>query len=203
MGLATRMAVTVTLPVVTGVLVWWGVMLAAPALLIRRWRRRHRGAPQRRLWPSAVRARRSKGSPRSPGGPLGGAVAPGRLAADPARLADADDVPRPSVGALPAHGQTPPPRALADSNPAVSLTDETLEPLCRYVDFRRRLELAADLHVDDERVVGETAGENAPGQRLGHRTPGRLVNRNSESTTPPERQIEARRAENPALAGPL
>jgi len=142
MGLAIRMAVTVTPPVLTGVVVWWGVLLAAPALLIRRWRRRHRGASQRRLWPSAVRARKSTASPQSPGGPLGGAVASGRLAADPARLADADDVPRPSVGALRARGQTPPPQALADSNPAVSLTDETLEPLCRYVDFRRRLELA-------------------------------------------------------------
>lgn len=142
MGLAIRMAVTVTPPVLTGVLVWWGVMLAAPAVLIRRWRRGHRGAPRRRLWPSAARARRPEASPPSPAGPPSGVAAPGRLAADPARRADADDLPRPSAGALPAHGQTPPPRGRADSKLAVSRFDGTLEPLCRYVDFRRRLELA-------------------------------------------------------------
>ena len=55
MGLAIRMAVTVTPPVLTGVLVWWGVMLAGPVVLIWRWRRRRRAAPRRRLWPSAAR----------------------------------------------------------------------------------------------------------------------------------------------------
>jgi hypothetical protein len=144
MGLAIRTAVTVTPPVVTGVLVWWGVMLAAPPLLIRRWRRRHRGAPRRWLWPSVVRARQAMGSRPSPAGPPRGVAAPERLAADPAGLADAADVPRPSAGALPSHGQTAPPRggSQVDSVAAVSLTDQTLEPLCRYVDFRRRLELA-------------------------------------------------------------
>jgi hypothetical protein len=142
MGLAIRMAVTVTPPVVTGVLVWWGVMLAAPALLIRRWRRRHRGAPRRQPWPLAVRGREPKASAPSPAGSPSVNPPAGRLAADPARLVDAADLPRSSVGALPTQGHTPPPRPLADSNPVVSLTDETLEPLCRHVDFRRRLELA-------------------------------------------------------------
>ena len=34
MGLAIRMAAAVTPPVLIGVLVWWGVMLAAPVVLI-------------------------------------------------------------------------------------------------------------------------------------------------------------------------
>ena len=144
MGLAIRMAVTVTPPVLTGVLVWWGVMLAAPALLIRRWRRRHRGAPRRRLWPSAVRARQSTASPPSPAGPPSGVVASGQLPAA-----------RPGSLTPPTHGGHPSERSQriarrhrreADLKPtpcaAVGLSAETLEPLCRYVDFRRRLELA-------------------------------------------------------------
>ena len=79
MGLAIRMAIAVTTPVLAGVLVWWGVMLTAPAVLIRRWRRRHRGAPRRRLWPSAVRAQQSKASPPSPAEPPSGVVASGQL----------------------------------------------------------------------------------------------------------------------------
>ena len=144
MGLAIRMAVAVTPPVLAGVLVWWGVMLTAPALLIRRWRRRRRGAPRRRLWPSAVRARQSKASPSSPAEPLSGVVASGRLPSAPAGLADAADVPGRVVEPLAAHGERPPPRvgSQGDSVGALRLSSETLEPLCRYVDFRRRLELA-------------------------------------------------------------
>ena len=139
MGLAIRMAVTVTPPVLIGVLMWWGVMLAAPAMLVRRWRR---GAPRRRLWPSAARPRPRKAPSPLPAGAPSGVVAPERRAADPARRAYADDVPRRSVGALPAQGQTPPVRRRAACNPPISLSGEMLEPLCRYVDFRRRLELA-------------------------------------------------------------
>jgi hypothetical protein len=142
MGLAIRMAVTVTPPVLTGVLVWWGVMVAAPALLIRRWRRRHQSALRRRSGLSAERARQAAASPPSQAGPPSGVAAPGRLRADRPRRADAADLPRPSAGTLPAHGPTPLPRARADSEPAGRLFDQTLEPLCRYVDFRRRLELA-------------------------------------------------------------
>jgi hypothetical protein len=143
MGLAIGMAVTVTPPVATGVLVWWGVMLAAPIVFIRRWRRRRGGAPRRRLRPSAVGGRQSKASPPSPAGRRSGHAASGRLAADRGRLADDADI-LTTVGAVPTHGETPPPRAgsQADSIPAVGLSAETLEPLCRYVDFRRRLELA-------------------------------------------------------------
>jgi hypothetical protein len=56
MGLAIPVAVTATPPVLAGVLVWWGVVLAAPALLIRRWRRRHPGALRGRRGLSAPRA---------------------------------------------------------------------------------------------------------------------------------------------------
>jgi hypothetical protein len=138
MGLAIHVAVTVTPPVLTGVLVWWGVMLAAPVMLSRRWRRRHPSVPRRRLWPRVIRAGRPKASPPSPAGPPSDVVA-GRLAADLAGLVDADDVPRLSVGAVPAPA---PARVRADANPVVGVSDETLEPLCRYVDFRRRLEVA-------------------------------------------------------------
>jgi hypothetical protein len=142
MGLAIRMAVTVTPPMLIGVLAWWGVMLAAPALLIRRWRRRHHAVLRRRCWLSAVRVGQAAVSPPSPARPRSDVASPGRLAANRARRAEAADPPRLSAGALPRHGQTPPLRSPADSEPAVRLFDETLEPLCRYVDFRRRLELA-------------------------------------------------------------
>jgi len=136
MGLAIRMAVAVTPPGLIGVLAWWGVMLAAPAVLIRRWRGRHHGAPRRRLWPLAPRARQA--STRSPAWPRSGAAAPGTLGVEQARLADDADAPPRPVGALPAHGLT-----RLQSDRVVAVSDETLEPLCRYVDFRRRLELAA------------------------------------------------------------
>jgi hypothetical protein len=143
MSLAIRMAVTVTPPVLTGALVWWGVMLAAPALLVRRWRRRHRGSP-RRLWPSALSARQSTASPPSPAGPPSGVVASGQLPGDPTRLTDAANAPGRVAEALPAHRQPPLPRggSQGESAAAVGLSAETLEPLCGYVDFRRRLELA-------------------------------------------------------------
>ena len=59
-------------------------------------------------------------------------------------LADAADAPGRVAEALPARRQTPVPRAgcQGESIGAVGLSAETLEPLCGYVDFRRRLELA-------------------------------------------------------------
>ena len=145
MGAAIPTAMTVSPPELTGVLVWWGVMLAAPVVLIRRWRRRRRGALPRRLWPSAVRARLSKASPSSPAGPQSGVVGPRQVPGYPARPVDAD-LARPSAGTLPARGQTARRRAAshADSVTAVCVPDETLEPLCRYVDFHRRLGIAVE-----------------------------------------------------------
>ena len=142
MGIAIPMAVTVTPPELTGVMVWWGVMLATPALFIRRWRRRHGKARRRRRWPSAVRLRRASASPPSPDGLPSGTGTSGRLAAQPARP---DDALRPSAGPLPAH-RPPPPRGAsqADCIAPGSVSDETLEPLSGYVDFHRRLELAVE-----------------------------------------------------------
>ena len=141
MGLAIRMAAAVTPPVLIGVLAWWGVMLAAPVVLVRRWRRRGRGAP-RRLWPRV--ARRSAASVFPPAGSASDGVVPGHRAAGAARLADGDDAVRASARSLPPLVQAPPPREPSDSHSglATGLSAETLEPLCRYVDFRRRLELA-------------------------------------------------------------
>ena len=142
MGLAIRMAIVVTPPVLTGVLVWWGVMLTAPALLIRRWRRRHRGAPRRRLWPSAARARRAEASPASQAGLPSGVAMPAGFAGDLGSLVRDARAPGRVAEELRPCGRTPPPRHRADPGAGASLFDETLEPLCRYVDFRRRLELA-------------------------------------------------------------
>ena len=134
MGLAIRMAVTVTPPVLTGVLVWWGVMLAGPVVLIWRWRRRRRAAPRRRLCPPA--ARRSAPSASSAAGSAGGGVARGRVTAGPFAPTDANNAGQPSDQAPWRQG------GAKDRALAVGLSAETLEPLCRYVDFRRRLELA-------------------------------------------------------------
>jgi hypothetical protein len=142
MSLAIRLALAVTPPVLTGVLIWWGVMLAAPALLIGRWRRRRRGAPRRRLWLSAVRARRSTAAPPSPAEPLSAGVGSGRLRSAPARLADgANNLPGRVAEALVADGETPRVGSQGDSVAVVGLRAGTLAPLCRYVDFHRRLEL--------------------------------------------------------------
>jgi hypothetical protein len=139
MGLAIRMAATVTPPVLTGVLVWWGVMLAGPVVVIRRWRRQQRGAARSHLWRSAIRGRRPEASVPSPAGAPAGSVA-GQLQADPATLVDVQHASMASVGALAAQGQTSWGRGSTPDS--VRLSDETLTPLCRYVDFRRRLELA-------------------------------------------------------------
>ena len=71
-------------------------------------------------------------------------MASGQLPGDPARLADAANAPARVAEALSAHGHTPLPRggSQGDSVAAISLSAETLAPLCGYVDFRRRLELA-------------------------------------------------------------
>jgi hypothetical protein len=141
MGLAIRMAVTVTPPMLIGVLVWWGVMLAGPVVLISRWRRRRRAGPRRRLLPPATR--RSAPSASSAAGSAGGGVARGRLTASPVAPTDANNAGQPSLGALAPLDQAPWRQGGSNDRAlAVGLSAETLMPLCRYVDFRRRLELA-------------------------------------------------------------
>jgi hypothetical protein len=150
MGPAIPAAVTVTPAELTGVLVWWGVMLvAAPAMLLRRWRRRHG-----RIWPLAVRVRHAKTSPPSPDGRPSAADGP-----QPAPSAGADDETRSSAGVLRSGGHTPPHRAglsHAASTPGLRLSTETFEPLCRYVDFRRRLELAV---AELQRILSQLPGD--------------------------------------------
>jgi len=101
-------------PAAIGVLAWWGVMLAAPAMLIRRWRRRHR---QEQRYELRGAQPRDDGTVSARGGVphQSGVLAPNRILLDRRRAT-------PSAARLP---------------------QATLEPLCRYVDFRRRLELAA------------------------------------------------------------
>lgn len=96
----------IPLPEAIGVLAWWTVMLAAPVILLRRWRRRARARHAPRPLPIS-------------GGQAGGA-APAATAATPFACEAAP--------AAPFAPRWPP---------------EVLEPLCRYVDFHRRLELAA------------------------------------------------------------
>ena len=140
MGLAIRMAVAVTPPVVIGVLVWWGVMLATPVVLLRRWRRRRRGAPRLRLWPRVVTRRPESTAPA--GSEIGGVV-PGHMTTGAARVADAGAAAQRSAAFPPPLGQTPPPgRPGSRAGVVMGLPREALEPLCRYVDFHRRLELA-------------------------------------------------------------
>ena len=78
--------------------------------------------------------------------------------ADQATPADPDEEARPRV-ALPPGGRTPAgrrARSRFDRTPGPSLSTETLEPLCRYVDFRRRLELAvAELELRLSSLAGE------------------------------------------------
>jgi len=139
------MAIAVTPAELVGVLVWWCVMLAAPGLLLRRWHRRRIGASRHRLWLWALRSRRASAPASRPQARPGLAGAPEQLGAYPASLGEPDCEARASAGALLSGGQARP-RGGAHSRSegalGASLSTETLEPLCRFVDFRRRLELA-------------------------------------------------------------
>jgi hypothetical protein len=137
---------TVTAPEMIGLLAWWSVVLAAPVVLVRR--RRRRGVA-----PHTRRPRR----PRRPLQPLGRRREAETVREHPATPAVAIE---PNIEPLEpvvrpdrvARGEWPGSlswaRATCDAarptrlNPG-RLSSETLEPLCRYVDFRRRLELAA------------------------------------------------------------
>jgi hypothetical protein len=81
---------------------------------------------------------------RSPAGSPSRVAASGRLATDPVRLADAANPARRVAEALPTHGETAPPLhgSQGDSVAAGTLSAKTLQPLCGYADFRRRLKLA-------------------------------------------------------------
>ena len=109
MGLAIRMAAAVTPPVLIGVLVWWGVMLAAPVVLIS-------ALATTASRSAATSALATGGTPVGGVGILAGWISERRCgarahrAAGAARLADADDAVRPSAGSLPPLDQAPPPQ---------------------------------------------------------------------------------------------
>jgi hypothetical protein len=105
-------ATAVATPELIGVLSWWAVMPALPVMLVRRWRRR-----------------RSETRSEGPGAHVpDGNAARGRVSgfSQPVALA-------PSGSLIDRRRST---------RSAAGLAPGTLEPLCRYVDFRRRLELA-------------------------------------------------------------
>jgi hypothetical protein len=139
-------------PEMVGLLAWWSIVLAAPVVLLRRRRRRRRGTaphPLRRSLrrrPRETRLRR--GAETSSGHP-----ATSRSASMPS---DETVAPRPHTQASARGGRHRPVSGAASTatSPVAGrstatapmpgrLSSETLEPLCRYVDFRRRLELAA------------------------------------------------------------
>ena len=105
----------VATPEVIGVLAWWGVLLAAPLFLLRRIRR-HRRVERRSDFRGSVIDDHADVT-----------ASPGDAAVE-----------RP---ALPAGAEARSQAARLGAT-AARLAPETLEPLCRYVDFRRRLELA-------------------------------------------------------------
>jgi hypothetical protein len=111
----------ISAPETVGLLLWWGVVLAAPVVILRRRGRRGRGEashPSRRpmfrrppVEPAALTEASTSGGNRSHAGIAGPATTPAR-------------------------------RCAAGAPMLARLSPGTLEPLCRYVDFRRRLELA-------------------------------------------------------------
>ena len=145
MGLAMSMAVTVTPPEVIGVLVWWSITLATPVIIVTRWRRRHDLAPHRRQFRVRLGARGKTVNPPPPGTPTT-KLDSSRVPAIPSRSSVAPDALRLPVAASPTSGteraQGRETRSRAGCPAVGSVADETLEPLSRYVDFRRRLELA-------------------------------------------------------------
>lgn len=122
MGLTTPMAISVAPPELIGVLSWWAVMLTAPLILVRRWRRRRHTEPRRAVL--------RHGDDHADIAPQSAAEVGGE---------------QPRGGTLAVSGgDSPAQRARTATTvlPTASFPPRTLEPLCRYVDFRRRLELA-------------------------------------------------------------
>jgi hypothetical protein len=139
-------------PEMVGVLAWWGVVLAAPVVLL--WRRRHRWRgtsprSRRRLLrrpPHETRPRRSAETTSAlPAAPETASI-PSHETVEtraPTQATSHRGGHRPQA-AVSGAATSP----LASRSPATTpvpgrVSSETLEPLCRYVDFRRRLELAA------------------------------------------------------------
>jgi hypothetical protein len=117
MGAALYTAVTT--PEEIGVLAWWGVLLVAAPLVLRRWRRGRSAGEARGAHERAARDVDANIQGLPAVSPIGG---------DPRSVVLA------SGGAR--HD-----RSRADDR-AARLSSATLEPVCRYVDFRRRLEVA-------------------------------------------------------------
>ena len=128
---------TLTAPEMIGLLAWWCVVLAAPVILVRRWRRRtgHR----RPEWSARLQHSARTGGPTDT--PNGEETVASASTTGPESAAEATDAQRsePALAtAASGAGRSRPPRSAARGLPS-----GTLEPLCRYVDFQRRLELAA------------------------------------------------------------
>jgi hypothetical protein len=118
MEMALTPSAVVAAPAVIGVVAWWLVILAAPLLLVRRYRRRRVSARRgRSLARSAANANRARWKARSPTSGQGPMV-------------HAEVVPHADAST----GEQYPP----------CLRSGTLEPLCRHVDLRRRLEIAVE-----------------------------------------------------------
>lgn len=155
---------TVTAPEMVGVLLWWALMLCAPLMLVRRWRRRN--GPQSRLRLGRLRAAAARGAtaeistPQAPAGASDSELGDEHAGPDAPELARESRAERRGAQGTgePAHSQST--RSRSASPAAGRLHVETLEPLCGYVDFRRRLALAvselearlADLPVDRWRI---------------------------------------------------
>ena len=104
----------VTTPGLIGVLAWWAVVLAAPLFLLRRWRRRR-----------LARQSGDFGVPQS------------NAHADPTTSPDRAPKEARTSPLMPVRGEAP-----LSERSGVGVSPAALEPLCRYVDFRRRLEQA-------------------------------------------------------------
>ena len=140
---------TVTAPEMIGLLAWWSVVLAAPVILLRR--RRHRGsAGQRTRGPVGRLAQRVRRRRRAvmPSGRSSMTVQSSESGLSSASRAGPEPVADEATdGRRSAPASATPTAAARRSHsprsPTPSLRSGTLEPLCRYVDFQRRLELAA------------------------------------------------------------
>jgi hypothetical protein len=140
-------------PEMVGMLAWWGVVLPAPVVLLRRRRHRRRGTsprPPRRLLrrrPRETRPQRAAQTslelPAAPG--TASILSHEAVETGPHTQATAHrgGGHRPQAVASGAATSPPARRSTATTPMPGRVSSETLEPLCRYVDFRRRLELAA------------------------------------------------------------
>jgi hypothetical protein len=139
---------TVTSLEMIGLLAWWIVILSAPVILLRR-RRRREGAGHRlrRRVGCMAHAPQRDGGVVTPGGrswmsaPSSEPSATSPSTADRGRASDQSALGRPAARASAAARSAG--RSESSRLSAVRLSSEALEPLCRYVDFQRRLESEA------------------------------------------------------------